>query len=274
MTAAQYAALLGLWIAGIISPGPDVLVILRNAFLTTRGKAMFTAAGVMVGNLMWITLSLTGVTLVINSNHVLKLVIQIAGALFLARMGYGSLRAGLATRALNRGGTGHAETSDPDARAGLAARVCTDGQDGPGGSAGFSGPVDPDVAASPVAPTGTIGGPAFSKAGGLLGTRHLTSGKALLQGTITNLANAKAIVFFIALFATVVPADILWWEGLIALALLMAVGLAWFLAVAWFGSVPALARRFQARSAEVEIAAGVVFLLVAVLLLVEVVLAG
>ena len=45
MTAAQYAALLGLWIAGIISPGPDVLVILRNAFLTTRGKAMLTAAG-------------------------------------------------------------------------------------------------------------------------------------------------------------------------------------------------------------------------------------
>lgn len=238
MTAAQYAALLGLWIAGIISPGPDVLLILRNAFLTTRGKAMLTAVGVMIGNLMWITLSLTGVTLVINSNHVLKLVIQIAGALFLARMGYGSLRAGLATRALHRAGTGSTPPADPAAAA------------------------------------GTIGGPAFSKAGGLLGTRHLTSGKALLQGTITNLANAKAIVFFIALFATVVPADILWWEGLIALALLMAVGLAWFLAVAWFGSVPALARRFQARSAEVEIAAGVVFLLVAVLLLVEVVLAG
>ncbi|WP_270238309.1 LysE family translocator [Kocuria marina] len=238
MTAAQYAALLGLWIAGIISPGPDVLLILRNAFLTTRGKAMLTAVGVMIGNLMWITLSLTGVTLVINSNHVLKLVIQIAGALFLARMGYGSLRAGLATRALHRAGTGSTPPADPAAAA------------------------------------GTIGGPAFSKAGGLLGTRNLTLGKALLQGTITNLANAKAIVFFIALFATVVPADILWWEGLIALALLMAVGLAWFLAVAWFGSVPALARRFQARSAEVEIAAGVVFLLVAVLLLVEVVLAG
>lgn len=238
MTAAQYAALLGLWIAGIISPGPDVLLILRNAFLTTRGKAMLTAVGVMIGNLMWITLSLTGVTLVINSNHVLKLVIQIAGALFLARMGYGSLRAGLATRALNRGGTGSTPPADPAAAA------------------------------------GTIGGPAFSKAGGLLGTRNLTPGKALLQGTITNLANAKAIVFFIALFATVVPADILWWEGLIALALLMAVGLAWFLAVAWFGSVPALARRFQARSAEVEIAAGVVFLLVAVLLLVEVLVVG
>ncbi|KHE75386.1 amino acid transporter [Kocuria marina] len=238
MTAAQYAALLGLWIAGIISPGPDVLLILRNAFLTTRGKAMLTAVGVMIGNLMWITLSLTGVTLVINSNHVLKLVIQIAGALFLARMGYGSLRAGLATRALHRAGTGSTPPGDPAAAA------------------------------------GTIGGPAFSKAGGLLGTRNLTAGKALLQGTITNLANAKAIVFFIALFATVVPADILWWEGLIALALLMAVGLAWFLAVAWFGSVPALARRFQARSAEVEIVAGVVFLLVAVLLLVEVLVVG
>ena len=256
MTAAQYAALLGLWIAGIISPGPDVLLILRNAFLTTRGMAMLTAVGVMIGNLMWITLSLTGVTLVINSNHVLKLVIQIAGALFLARMGYGSLRAGLATRALNRAGTGSSTPADSDASVDSTGRT------------GSGGPTDPGM------PVGTLGGPAFSKAGGLLGTRNLTAGKALLQGTITNLANAKAIVFFIALFATVVPADILWWEGLIALALLMAVGLAWFLAVAWFGSVPALARRFQARSAEVEIVAGVVFLLVAVLLLVEVLVVG
>ena len=33
MEVSQYLALLGLWIAGIVAPGPDVLVILRNASL-------------------------------------------------------------------------------------------------------------------------------------------------------------------------------------------------------------------------------------------------
>ena len=51
MTGAQYAALLGLWIAGIVVPGPDVFVILRNAFLSSRRNAVFTALGVMLGNL-------------------------------------------------------------------------------------------------------------------------------------------------------------------------------------------------------------------------------
>ena len=89
------------------------------------------------------------------------------------------------------------------------------------------------------------------------------------QGTVTNLANAKAVVFFVALFGSVVPAGILWWEALAVLGMMVAVGLAWFLAVAWAGSIPALARRFQARTAEVEIVSGVVFALVAVGLLVE-----
>ena len=98
MSPTQYLALLGLWLAGIVTPGPDILVILRNAFLSSRGKAMLTALGVMIGNVAWITLSLTGVTVVINQNHVLKLVIQVGGALFLAWLGYGSLRSALAAR--------------------------------------------------------------------------------------------------------------------------------------------------------------------------------
>ena len=59
MTSAQYAALLGLWIAGIVVPGPDIFVILRNAFLSSRPSAVFTALGVMVGNFAWIALSLS-----------------------------------------------------------------------------------------------------------------------------------------------------------------------------------------------------------------------
>ena len=250
MSTTQYLALLGLWVAGIVSPGPDILVILRNAFLSSRGKAMLTALGVMIGNIIWITLSLTGVTVVINQNEVLKLIIQIAGALFLAWLGFGSIRSALAAKATSRR---RAETARASASGGVV----------PG--AGETAPSPATVEAAEQIPEPASG----ARGGGILGTKNLTGFRAVVQGIITNLSNAKAIVFFIALFASVVPADALWWESMLVAVLLFVVGLVWFCAVAWFGSVPALAARFQAHSVGVELVAGVVFLAVSVLLLVE-----
>lgn len=229
MSATQYLALLGLWIAGIVTPGPDVLVILRNAFLGSRNKAMLTALGVMIGNIAWITLSLTGVTVLINQNHVLKLIIQIGGALFLAWMGYSSVRSAQASRQEQRRHPGTVSES-----AHHAAQQIPEGA-----------------------------------GGGVLSARHLTPFRAIIQGIITNLSNAKAIVFFIALFATVVPAHAQWWESLLVAAMLFFVGLAWFCAVAWVGSVPSLAAKFQQNNVMVELVAGIVFIVVAVFLLVE-----
>ncbi|RKQ36894.1 LysE family translocator [Kocuria tytonis] len=267
MTGAQYTALLGLWIAGIVVPGPDIFLILRNAFLSTRRNAVFTVLGVMVGNFTWITLSLMGVTVLISGNPVLKLVVQVAGALFLARMGYGAIRTGVLTRAQRTAAAPDgtvADAAQADAvLADVAAPVSPHGSTVP----------EPPVAEGTAAQRGTAvqqestgrgGGPRF------LGPTDLTPWRALVQGIVTNLANAKAIVFFVALFGSLVPADIPWWEALTVLGMLVAVGLAWFLSVAWVGSVPALADRFQARTAEVETVSGVVFLLVAAGLLVEV----
>ena len=80
MEASQYLALLGLWIAGIVAPGPDVLVILRNASLGSRAAGVLTAVGVMTGYLVWITLSLTGVTVLSGQADTLPRLIQVAGA--------------------------------------------------------------------------------------------------------------------------------------------------------------------------------------------------
>lgn len=262
MSLTQYLALLGLWIAGIVAPGPDILVILRNAFLSSRGRAMLTALGVMLGNVVWITLSLTGVTVVINQNQVLRLVIQVGGALFLAWLGYASLRSAAAARprpAVPAGG-------GPSAPAPSAS-----GTRGPtGGTERVPGRGPGEVAPSPtVAAGGRVPGAASPVGGSMLGARGLTGPRAVLQGIVTNLSNAKAIVFFVALFATVVPAHARWWESLLVAGLLFLVGSAWFCAVAWFGSVPALAARFQAHSAAVETAAGAVFVVVAAVLLLE-----
>ena len=221
MEASQYLALLGLWIAGIVAPGPDVLVILRNASLGSRAAGVLTAVGVMTGNLVWITLSLTGVTVLIGQADTLQRLIQVAGALFLGWLGVSGIRAGLAARAV------------PD-------RVPSAAGGGPG-----SVPGEPQV------PPG----------------RSVTPGRAFVLGLVTNLSNAKAIIFFVALFANVVPVGALWWEAALVFALLVAVGLAWFTAVAWVGSVERLAAGFRRHGAAVELAAGVLFLVLALGLL-------
>lgn len=284
MSGAQYAALLGLWVAGIVIPGPDIFLILRNAFLSTRRNALFTALGIMVGNATWITLSLMGVTVLISGNHVLKLVVQIAGALFLARMGYSSLRGGLAERAAR--GPGGAGTTGSGASAASGTGAIPGGgttvTTGPGSGTGpAAGPdvawgLPGDAAADPLLAEDAVMQEELAEQGrkiGFLGTANLTPWRAVGQGTVTNLANAKAVVFFVALFGSVVPSDILWWEGLAVLGLLVAVGLVWFLAVAWAGSIPRLASLFRERTAEVEMVSGIVFLVVAAGLLVEALLA-
>ncbi|GAA1748824.1 LysE family translocator [Kocuria aegyptia] len=219
MEASQYLALLGLWIAGIIAPGPDVLVILRNASLGSRAAGVLTAAGVMTGNLVWITLSLTGVAVLIGQADPLQRIIQVAGAMFLGWLGVSGIRAGLAARAV------------PD-------RV-------PSAADGGAGAVPGEPAPG----------------------RSVTPGRGFVLGLVTNLSNAKAIIFFVALFANVVPAGALWWETALVFALLVAVGLAWFTAVAWVGSVQRLAAGFRRHGAAVELAAGVLFLVLALGLL-------
>lgn len=218
MEASQYLALLGLWIAGIVAPGPDVLVILRNASLGSRAAGVLTAVGVMTGNLVWITLSLTGVTVLIGQADGVQRVIQVAGALFLGWLGVSGIRAGLAARA-------------------VPARMPAAG----------SGP-------------GTV--PAEPPPG-----RAVTPGRGFVLGLVTNLSNAKAIIFFVALFANVVPAGALWWETALVFALLVAVGLAWFTAVAWVGSVQRLSAGFRRHGTAVELAAGALFLVLALGLL-------
>lgn len=84
---------------------------------------------------------------------------------------------------------------------------------------------------------------------------------------MTNLSNAKAIIFFVALFANVVPAGARWWETALVLVLLVGVGLAWFTAVAWVGSVERLAAGFRRHGAAVELVAGGLFLVLALGLL-------
>lgn len=91
--------------------------------------------------------------------------------------------------------------------------------------------------------------------------------QALRAGVLTNLANPKAVLFFGAVFAQFVrPGMGLGFSALLAVVMIV-IGLAWFIGVAL--AVRGLASKLLRNSALIDIAAGVVFLLLGAVMVYE-----
>ncbi|WP_438887203.1 LysE family transporter, partial [Bacillus cereus group sp. Bce037] len=67
--------------------------------------------------------------------------------------------------------------------------------------------------------------------------------QAFSRGLITNLFNPKALVFFISLMSTLVPASMSLQGKGMALLILWAISLLWFAALAWMLSTERLQRK-------------------------------
>jgi threonine/homoserine/homoserine lactone efflux protein len=76
----------------ILIPGPDTLVVLRNALVAGRRTAARTAAGVLTGLSVWVTAASLGVTAILRASHDGYLALRIAGALYLIYFGLQALR--------------------------------------------------------------------------------------------------------------------------------------------------------------------------------------
>src|SRR5699024_1456159 len=89
------AAMLGIHVAGMTTPGPDIFLILRTA-LRSRKHALAAVAGIVTGSTLWVTLTVVGVAAVLATHPVLMGVIQLAGGAYLtwmaSRMISGALR--------------------------------------------------------------------------------------------------------------------------------------------------------------------------------------
>lgn len=97
MTLASYAALVGVWIAAIASPGPDLFQIMRIG-ARSRALGVACALGIMVGNTAWVIASLVGLSALIQAVPAVLAVLQIVGGAYLVYMGVGAIRGGLAAR--------------------------------------------------------------------------------------------------------------------------------------------------------------------------------
>lgn len=94
----------------------------------------------------------------------------------------------------------------------------------------------------------------------------------LRLGLITNLSNPKALLFFTALFSQILPPEATWIDRGAILLALTAVGLSWFVGFAVLASSKAFQRWFGRATPYIDLAAGVVFVLVACVILGELVL--
>lgn len=76
----------------VMSPGPDTVLILRYALTGGRGVGLAAVSGVQLGLVVHTTLALLGISLVIASSPVLFRAVAVAGAAYLAWLGWQSLR--------------------------------------------------------------------------------------------------------------------------------------------------------------------------------------
>jgi threonine/homoserine/homoserine lactone efflux protein len=76
----------------ILIPGPDSLVVLRNALVAGKATAARTAMGVLTGLSVWVTAASLGLTAILRASHDGYLALRIAGAIYLTYFGFQALR--------------------------------------------------------------------------------------------------------------------------------------------------------------------------------------
>ena len=75
----------------ILTPGPDTMLTLRNSLAGGRRGGWFTALGVVSGQLVWTLATSAGLAALLVASHPAFLAVKIAGAIYLAWLGVGSL---------------------------------------------------------------------------------------------------------------------------------------------------------------------------------------
>lgn len=88
----------------VLSPGPDTILILRNAFAGGRRIALYTVAGVQLGLLTHTLAATLGLSLLLAGWPAGFKIIAIGGAAYLGWLGVQSLRGGVLTMASDAAG--------------------------------------------------------------------------------------------------------------------------------------------------------------------------
>ena len=86
------------WVIGMMSPGPDLFLVIHRALAGSRREGVAAAAGIASGVFAWLLVAFTGLAAVMAAVPPLTVILQVAGGLLLIWMGQGTLRGWLARR--------------------------------------------------------------------------------------------------------------------------------------------------------------------------------
>ena len=78
----------------MVSPGPDMVLVLRNTFVSGRRAGLQTSMGILSGNLIHITYCMLGIGLLISQSILAFSAFKYAAAAYLIYLGVMSFRSG------------------------------------------------------------------------------------------------------------------------------------------------------------------------------------
>jgi threonine/homoserine/homoserine lactone efflux protein len=87
------ATISGVYLAAVVSPGPNTFVVTRLALAEGRKPAVVAVFGIGVGNSCWLALTLAGAHLLFERFPVLGMGIRLIGSAYLGWLGFQALRA-------------------------------------------------------------------------------------------------------------------------------------------------------------------------------------
>lgn len=90
----QWLAFMGVMLPAAMSPGPDFVIVVRNALAFSRRAGVFTALGLSVGVLVHLVYTFFGFAALIAKSVVAFNVIKWLGAGYLIFIGFSALRSG------------------------------------------------------------------------------------------------------------------------------------------------------------------------------------
>ena len=95
----QILVIVGITFFAMISPGPDLVIVLRNTVVGGRSAGLRTSLGILVGNLVHIAYCVVGIGWLISQSILAFTALKYIGAAYLVYLGVMSLRAGRTTSA-------------------------------------------------------------------------------------------------------------------------------------------------------------------------------
>lgn len=88
----QILVVAGITVLIMISPGPDMVIVMRNTVIGGRGAGLNTSSGILAGNLVHITYCAIGIGWLISQSILAFTILKYAGAAYLIYLGVMSLR--------------------------------------------------------------------------------------------------------------------------------------------------------------------------------------